>query len=106
MLSDDFAPRRWLLIRDDQSTTGSLVNVIILGLGLDRSQTKRQGNQSCTSDDTFHKQSPLAPVDRAKGMPARSFPRMRLNTPRSALAGGAKQPWSMAKGLGTDGFTR
>ena len=44
MLSDDFASWGRLLIRDNQSTIGSLVNVIILGVGLgNHSKTKKQG---------------------------------------------------------------
>ena len=54
-LLDDFAPWRRLLIRDNQLTVGSLVNVIILGLAIcNHSETKKKGEtkwkiQSCAS---------------------------------------------------------
>jgi hypothetical protein len=52
----DLAPRRWLLVRDNQRTVGSLVDVIVPGLGLGNyGDTKKKGNQSCTSVEAFHK---------------------------------------------------
>ena len=70
-----------------------MVNVIVLSLALcDHTETKKEGNQSSTSVDAFHKQSPFAPADRARGVPAHSFPGMRLRTPRRALSRNAKWP--------------
>ncbi len=44
----DFAPWRRLLIRDNQLTIGTLVNVIILGPALcDHSETKKKGETKC-----------------------------------------------------------
>src|SRR5215813_4846028 len=44
MLSDDLALWRWLLVRDNQSTIGSLVNVIFLGMALRKhGETKTKG---------------------------------------------------------------
>jgi hypothetical protein len=42
-------------------TIGSLVNVIVLSLALGNyTETKKEGNQSCRSNDVFHRQPPLA----------------------------------------------
>ena len=44
----DFAPWRWLLIRDNQLTVGTFVNVVILGLALcNHSETKKKGETKC-----------------------------------------------------------
>src|SRR5215813_5923080 len=45
---DDFAPWRWLLIRDNQLTFGAFVKVVILGLALcDHGETKKKGQTRC-----------------------------------------------------------
>ena len=55
MLSDDLAPWGWLLVRDNQSTIGSLVNVILVGVGLgNHGETNKNGNQSRI--DALHKE--------------------------------------------------
>jgi hypothetical protein len=56
MLLDEFAPWRWLLIRDNQGTVRSLVNVIVLSQALrNHGETMKQGNHGGTSVDAFHK---------------------------------------------------
>ena len=48
LLLYDFAPWRRLLIRDNQLTVRTLVNVIILGLALcNHSETKKKGETKC-----------------------------------------------------------
>ena len=59
-----------LLVRDNQVTFGSLVNVVILGAALsDASETEKKGNQYRTSNDAVHKQPPQAVVCRAMRVP-------------------------------------
>jgi hypothetical protein len=44
----DFASWRGLLIRDNQLTVGSLVNVVVLGLALcNHGETKKKGETKC-----------------------------------------------------------
>jgi len=48
MLSDDLAPWGWLLVRDNQSTIGSLVDVILLGVAFcDHTETEDKGQTRC-----------------------------------------------------------
>ena len=48
MLSDDFASWRRLLVRDDQSAIGSLVDVVILALDLsDDGETEKKDETNC-----------------------------------------------------------
>ena len=57
----DFAFWGRLLIRDNQATIGSPVNVIVLGLALrDHNETEEEGNRSRTSNNVFHRQPPRA----------------------------------------------
>ena len=44
----DFTPWRWLLIRDNQLTVGTLVNVVVLGVALcNHSETKKKNETKC-----------------------------------------------------------
>src|SRR4030095_15972223 len=56
LLLYDFAPWRRLLIRDNQLALGAFVKVVIRCLALrKRGESQKEGNQSCTSVDAFHK---------------------------------------------------
>jgi hypothetical protein len=46
LLLYDFATWRGLLIRDNQLTVGTLVNVIFLGLALCNNETKKNGEKT------------------------------------------------------------
>ena len=49
MLSDNFAPWWWLLVRDNKLTFGSFVNVVLVGLALSAGdETEKNGETNYT----------------------------------------------------------